>query len=70
MNTAQLMAVRKMARVFDEARSFEDETMSARQMALISHDLTHSGDQAKLEDGSRWTWDCASDCWVASYCSV
>jgi hypothetical protein len=60
MNAAQLNGMRKLW----EAASGINETKTAREMALTSHDLGSHGMTAVTSDGKVWVWDSHSNHWV------
>jgi hypothetical protein len=60
MNATQLKAMRTMW----EDVSRPEETMTAREMALTSHDLSRDGYRASTADGRVWTWDDRRNLWA------
>jgi len=59
MTTAQINAVRNL---WETATSTE-QTMTAREMALTSHNLNRTGSKATTEDGAVWVWDARREVW-------
>lgn len=61
MTTATLTAFRGLA----ETMSRPQETKTAREMALVSHDLCPDGSTAKTQDGRYWLWNNNRQLWVS-----
>ena len=60
MNRAQIQGMRQ---VHNDA-SIIKRKMSAKEMALISHSLSKSGDIATDTDGNQWVWDSRFEHWA------
>lgn len=60
MNQAQLIGMRKL----HESTICRKPPMSAKEMALVPHRLSKSGDMAILEDGSQYIWDGRFEQWT------
>jgi phosphoribosyl-AMP cyclohydrolase len=60
MTTAQLNAMRTLA----ESMSRPEQTMTAREMALTSHNLDRTGDKATLKTGEVYYWNTSREVWV------
>jgi hypothetical protein len=62
MNTAALKGIRMVA---DEMGSVVSRTMTAQQMAVVSHNLGRDGKTAVTCDGRKWVWDARFSHWAA-----
>jgi hypothetical protein len=60
MTTTQVNAMRNMW----EAVTSQGQSMTAREMALTSHNLNRTGSRATTNDGAVWTWDSSRELWV------
>jgi hypothetical protein len=60
MTTAQLVAFRGL----HETLFAIERTMTAREMALVSHDLDRTGNRATTAAGEVWHWDNRRGLWV------
>jgi hypothetical protein len=63
MENAQIQGFRMMAETLS-GPSVLAHTMTAREMALTSHNLSRSGDMATLADGSVYVWDKRFEHWA------
>jgi len=61
MNAATLNGIRKLA---DEMTSVVSRTMTAKEMALTSHNLGRDGKTAITSDGLKWVWDSRFNHWA------
>ena len=61
MNETQTAAMRNM---WQDATAVCKRSMTARDMALVSHNLSASGDMATTADGSVWIWNTRTDMWA------
>ena len=59
MTTTQINAMRNLW----ETTGTTEVTMTAREMALTSHDLNRTGSKATTSDGATWTWDARREVW-------
>jgi hypothetical protein len=57
MTTATIQAFRQIA-------TTEQKTMTAREMALTSHNLNHTGEIATTKDGRKFYWSNARNLWI------
>ena len=55
MNTAQLQGLRTVHTATQTV--LKRQPLSAKDMALQSHNLSKSGDMATMQDGSKYVWD-------------
>jgi len=61
MNAATLNGIRKLA---DEMASVVSRKMTAKEMALTSHNLGRDGKTAMTSDGRKWVWDSRFNHWA------
>jgi hypothetical protein len=62
MDAATLKGFRMVA---DEMASVVSRTMTAKEMALVSHNLGRDGKTAVTADGRKWVWDARFSQWAA-----
>lgn len=62
MNAAALTAIRQIA---SEMQNGTD-TMTAREMALTSHNCNRAGDIATTKDGRKWYWNEQAEVWMTA----
>ena len=43
--------------------ALDPNTKTAKEMALTSHNLSHSGQYARTADGALWIWSDVAECW-------
>ena len=60
MTNTQVTALRN----FHTATKTAITSLSAREMALLSHNLSKTGDVATLPNGDRYDWSNATSAWV------
>jgi hypothetical protein len=59
MNNTQLIGMRM---IYDAMHM--SETMTAREMALASHNLNRNGDIATMANGRKFAWSIVLEMWV------
>jgi len=62
MNAATLKGIRMIA---DEMTTVVSRTMTAKEMAMTSHNLGRDGKTAVTADGRKWVWDARFSQWSA-----
>lgn len=61
MTNAALKGIRQM----HEDTKVVSRTMTAKEMALTSHNLNRDGSMAVTADGRKWVWDARFSHWAA-----